>query len=127
MVTVSIRLLFGWVPHLEMLKPKLFPQVLEQANTDGVVCSMYGVDSSCCFFVSYDLIGIRVTTTEGAMIAYAGDKNEKEVAAISASVFSAYEKLARSVGEEDVEFFIINNEVRFCPHFVCFSLLFSSR
>lgn len=54
---------------------------------------------------------VRVSTLEGALIAYAGEKNEKDVAAISASIWSSYEKIATSLSDE-LSIVIMHNEVR---------------
>lgn len=52
----------------------------------------------------------RVSTLEGALIAFAGEKNEKEVAAISASIWASYDKLAHTLNDE-LSFVLLHNEV----------------
>ena len=118
-----------------MLRPKVVPQILAQANTDGVYATMsvllphlkkkrkMGWCWWLCQFLWDGIFLSRLLTTEGALLAFAGEseKQSRVVGAIACHIWMIQEKNGKACFDNDnLNTVIFANEVTaacwFFPH-----------
>mmetsp|Transcript_6934 Transcript_6934/g.10144 ORF Transcript_6934/g.10144 Transcript_6934/m.10144 type:complete len:128 (+) Transcript_6934:26-409(+) len=76
-----------------MLQPKVLPQLIQQANTNGVKTTL-------------------ILSTEGSLLASTGDKtNDKIIAALVSSTWNTYVKAGMSNDDNKLEGLLLDTEI----------------